>query len=39
MLTENIKAYCLSKHVLVDIVQKVILDACSLLGMECPEEM
>lgn len=28
-----------ARVLLVDIVQKVILDACSLLGMECPEEM
>lgn len=28
-----------ARILLVDMVQQVILDACSLLGMECPEEM
>jgi len=29
----------LARLILVDVVQKVLKDACSLLGMECPEEM
>ncbi|WP_312433587.1 DALR anticodon-binding domain-containing protein [Lacrimispora sp.] len=28
-----------ARLVLVDLVQRLILDACSLLGMSCPEEM
>ena len=29
----------MARLLLVDIVQKVLCEACGLLGMECPEEM